>query len=127
MKKVSINYLLTTLLVPLLIITSCKKDKVPEKPHPSDFTVQVENQLPLYPASGTKVNVTINAGSNGWWITVPEDGKKWCIPDKLYGSADQTIGIKISPNLTGITREVEVTINPTFGLPPIKLIITQAG
>lgn len=126
MKKLLIYYSQSVLLLLFLFIASCTKVELPAKPQPSDFTVLVENPLDSYPASGYTVDVTINAGSNGWWIVVPED-IKWCVPSQKYGSSNQTISIKVSSNTSGESREVELSINPTFGLSPVKLKISQAG
>lgn len=127
MKRTKINYISGIALLLLLIITACKKEPVPAKPQPSAFTVELQNGMSAYPASGAKVDVVINAGSNGWWMVVPEENKSWFIPAKLFGSGNQTVVITLAPNTTGVTRKAEVVINPTFNLEPVKLVIEQAS
>ena len=110
-----------------MVLTSCSKEEMPPKPEPSAFSVDVQGALPIYPAAGMDVNVTINAGTNGWWIVVPDEGKQWLKPAKAFGSANQTIVVKISPNTTGVSRKVEMAVNPTFNLEPVKITFEQSG
>jgi hypothetical protein len=126
MKRVKINYTsLISLLVLLLVASSCDKEDMPAKPQPSAFTVELQNKMTAYPASGANVELVINAGSNGWWMVVPEETKSWCKPAKLYGSGNQTVVVTLAPNTTGISRKAEIVINPTFNLEPVRLTIEQ--
>lgn len=127
MKRTKISYALSITMLLLLIITACKKEPMPAKPQPSAFTVELKDGTVVYPASGAKVDVVINAGSNGWWMVVPEESKSWCTSSKLFGSGDQTVVITLAPNTTGEARKAEVVINPTFNLEPVKLVLEQSA
>jgi hypothetical protein len=127
MKKLKVFYSIGIVFLVSLVLTSCSKEETPPKPKPSAFTVDVQGALPIYPTAGMDVNVTINAGTNGWWIDVPDEGKQWLKPAKFFGSANQTIVIKISPNTTGVSRKVEMAVNPTFNLEPVKITFEQSG
>ncbi|MGV3589098.1 MAG: BACON domain-containing protein [Adhaeribacter sp.] len=125
MKNTKINYLAGLTILLLLFITACKKEPMPYKPEPSAFTVEPKGTLAALPAAGGKLDVVVNANSNGWWIVLPEESKAWCKPSKLFGSGNQTIAITLSPNTTNVARKTELIINPTFNLEPVKLVIEQ--
>ncbi|WP_108213068.1 BACON domain-containing protein [Pontibacter mucosus] len=126
MKRAKINYIsLIPLLLLLFVAASCAKEDMPAKPQPSAFTVELQNKLTAYPASGATIELVINAGSNGWWMVVPEESKAWCKPAKFYGSGNQTVLVTLAPNTTGASRKAEITINPTFNLEPVRLTIEQ--
>jgi len=122
------NYILKNRFALLFIIffisfISCKKDELPPKPEPSPFSATLENNIAAFPANGGTVNIVINAGTNGWWVTLPTND--WCVINKIYGSGDYKLPVTILPNNTGMSRSIIVTINPTFNLPPESITITQ--
>lgn len=126
MKRFKINYIsVIPFLLLLLAISSCEMEDMPAKPQPSAFTVEIQNEMTAYPASGATVEIVINAGSNGWWMVIPEETKAWCKPAKVYGSGNQTVAVTLVPNTTGESRTAELVINPTFNLEPVKVTIEQ--
>lgn len=108
----------------LLLMGSCKKEELPSKPEPSAFNVTLEGETSI-PVGGGTANLLIEAGSDGWWIEVPEESKSWCTVSKIYGSGDYKLPVVLKANSTGQSRSTSITINPTFGLPPITVLIKQ--
>lgn len=103
---------------------SCKKQRLPDQPVPSPFSVSVENSSTI-PAAGTKMVVDIKAGSDGWWLTIPPETKTWCASSQVYGSGDKSITITFKANTTGSSRNVSIIFNPTFDLPDQTITFHQ--
>jgi hypothetical protein len=125
MKNMKINYHTGLTMLLLFFIVACKKEPMPYKPEPSAFMVEAKGPLTALPAAGGKLDVVVNANSNGWWIVLPEESKTWCKPGKYFGSGNQTISITLLPNPSNVARKTELLIKPTFNLEPVKLVIEQ--
>lgn len=108
----------------LIMVSSCKKDEIPAKPEPSPFSVALENQNSL-PKQGGVVNLVISAGSNGWWIEIPEDAKSWIVINRVFGSGNVTLPVTVKENSTETSRTASVKVNSTFGLPPVVIELKQ--
>lgn len=108
----------------VLLMGSCKKENLPNRPEPSAFDVILEGESSL-PSIGGTVHLSIEAGSNGWWIEVPDESKSWCKVSKIYGSGDYSVPVLFEVNRTGQPRSVMIRVNPTFGLEPITVSIKQ--
>ncbi len=116
----------------LLLILSvsfwqCVKYEVPPKPQPSPFSASLEGNKASFPASGGTVNIIIDAGSDGWWIVVPENSKSWLSITKIYGAGNFSVPVKILPNTTKVARKVEIMVNPSYNLAPVKIEVSQEG
>lgn len=103
---------------------SCSDNEMPYKPEPSDFKAQLEGSNQIS-AEGGVVNVKIEAGTNGWWVTMTE-GMNWCKAGKNFGGGDYTLPLTISKNETGEDRSVVVTIHSTYDLPAADFTIKQS-
>ena len=112
------------ILVSLIIFYSCKKQNLPVKPSSSDFSAMLKMNSTL-PAIGGKDTIVVKGGTNGWWVTIP-DNNDWMIITKRFGSGDFNLPVTVKPNTTNMTRETTVIINPTFNLPPVSIKVTQA-
>lgn len=115
------------ILVLALSLWQCVHYDVPPKPQPSPFSAALEGNKTTFPAAGGTVNIMISAGANGWWIVVPDDSKKWLTINKIYGAGDFTVPVTVRPNTTKAPRKVEVVVNSSYQLPPVKLEINQEG
>lgn len=125
-----INTYISRILYSLLLITllnSCKKEEQPNKPAPSAFSATSAAAANTVPAAGATLNISIAGGSNGWAIVVPEAAKSWCTITRVFGSGNVEVPVVIKKNETGAERMVEVSINPTFNLAPVKIVFKQAG
>ena len=105
----------------------CVKYEVPPKPQPSPFSATLEANKASFPATGGTVNILIDAGANGWWIVVPDDKKSWLAITKVYGAGNFSVPVTVRPNTTKAARTVEVVVNSSYDLPPVKLEIKQDG
>lgn len=110
-----------------LCLWQCVHYEVPPKPEPSPFSATLEANKTNFPAAGGTVNLLVSAGANGWWIVVPDDGKKWLTINKIYGAGDFTVPVTIRPNTSKVARKVQVVVNSSYQLPPVKLEINQEG
>jgi hypothetical protein len=127
----TLKYILLSL-VACLAFSSCSNEdeSVNYKPEASPFSVQVNGNTTT-PATATAVTVAISAGTDGWWVGIPEGS--WCSFSAtkpsytVYGSGDRSLTIYVSANATGATRTQTVTFHPTFGLDPVTVIITQGN
>ena len=127
MKSVSRSASSLTVLVFALCLWQCVQYEVPPKPQPSPFSASLEGNKTTFPAAGGTVNLTIGAGANGWWIVVPDGSKNWLTINKIYGAGDFTVPVIVRPNTTKSPRKVEVVVNSSYQLPPVKLEISQEG
>lgn len=114
MKRNNIKYQLILKMLGILIMaicfTSCEKDQH-VRPTPGPF--EVLHEIPeIVPVDGGNYSLTIDASTNGWWITVPDNGS-WVAINRKYGSAKIVQNIVISPNSSGEQREVSITVNGT--------------
>lgn len=100
----------------MMMSISCKKQNLPPKPEPSPFSAVLQNPATI-PSDGGNALIDIKAGSDGWWVVIPEDAKTWCSSSQLFGSGDKTIKITFAKNNSGVSRSVVLQVNPTFGLP----------
>lgn len=123
------KYLNKLLIVAFFLIAfACSKDETENHiPKASPFNISVEGGVATIPTAGSNLNVNISAGTNGWWIVVPDQDKSWCVSSKIYGSGDHMLSLSFKSNTTGIQRSTVVTFNPTFNLDPIKLTFTQSA
>ena len=124
-----LRYCITFFCLTLLmgsILAGCKKSELPAKPTPSPFSAVVKGNAAI-PAAGGVASILITAGADGWWIVVPDSGKDWCTITKIYGSGDLEVPVTFKANSTGKERTVDVAVNPTFNLPPVHLVFTQAA
>ena len=108
----------------LLLMASCKKDELPSKPEASPFSVSLESETSI-PSEGGTANLSIKAGSNGWWIEISEESKSWCTVTRMYGSGDYTLPVVLKANTTGQSRTASVKVSSTFGIPPVTVSIKQ--
>jgi hypothetical protein len=106
------------------VLAACKKQNIPVKPESSAFSAQLKNNA-VFPAAGGKDTIVVNGGTNGWWVTTPDNS--WAVITKRYGSGDFKIPVSVKANTTGSAREINVTVNPTFGKPPVIINIKQAN
>ncbi len=110
-------------IVSLIIFYSCKKQNLPVKPSSSDFSAMLKMNS-AFPPIGGKDTIVVKGGTNGWWVTIP-DNNDWVIITKRFGSGDFNLPVTVKPNTTNMTRETTVIINPTFNLPPVSIKVTQ--
>ena len=110
-----------------LSLWQCTRYEVPPKPQPSPFGATLEGAKTSFPAAGGTVNLLIDAGANGWWIVVPDDKRAWLSITKIYGAGNFPVPVTVRPNTTKAARTVEVVVNSSYQLPPVKLTITQEG
>lgn len=110
-----------------LSLGQCTQYEVPPKPQPSPFGATLEGAKTSFPAAGGTVNILIEAGANGWWIVVPDDRKAWLSITKIYGAGNVSVPATVRPNATKAARTVDIIVNSSYQLPPVKLTITQAG
>lgn len=104
-----------------VLTTSCNKDDGAYYPVPSDFSVNPTTAQSVAADGGT-IELTISAGNLGWWI---ESSETWCKVSQKYGSGDGKVTLTIVKNSSGVFRQSEVVINPTFNLEPVKITINQ--
>jgi Putative binding domain, N-terminal len=116
----NIQYLLTLLFFILCI--SCTKED-PNIPKPSPFKV-VASTTSIGSEGGT-ITFSITAGRDGWWITYPNGTPTWLSISRIFGSGDYTLPVVVQPNKTGTSRNISISVNPTFGLAPVPIIVTQ--
>lgn len=105
------------------VFGSCKKQNLPVKPEPSAFSAALKNNT-VFTAAGGKDTIVVKGGTNGWWVTMPDND--WVVITKRFGSAEFNLPVTIKPNTTGTAREITVTINPTLNLPPVAIKLTQS-
>lgn len=103
---------------------ACSDRDMPYKPEASDFFVEFEGGTNTITNEGGSLNITIKAGTNGWWVTQSENSS-WCVINKKYGAGDYTLPVKIEKNETGASRSVNVVIHSTYDLPAVELTIQQ--
>ena len=106
-------------------LAACKKDNLPVKPQSSAFSAVMKNNT-NFTATGGKDTVVISAGTDGWWVTIPGTAT-WCTVSKIYGSGDYLLPVTISANATGSPRQVILTLNPTYNLPPVLITLKQSN
>lgn len=110
-------------LVLIAVMISCKKQNIPVKPEPSEFSAMLKGNS-LFPASGGVDTIIVHGNTDGWWVTIPDNN--WVVISKKYGSGEFKLPVTIKPNNTGSDRELSVQINPTFGLPPVAIQLKQS-
>ncbi|MCO5236822.1 MAG: BACON domain-containing protein [Chitinophagaceae bacterium] len=76
-------------------------------------------------ASGGTVNIIIQAGTDGWWVEIPED-ISWITPARKYGSGDFKLSATVEVNLSGAERSGNIILHPTFGLDPVTILVSQS-
>jgi hypothetical protein len=123
LRNIQCNYVLVAIII-ISLLSACKKQNIPVKPESSAFSAQLKNNA-VFPATGGKDTIVVNGGTNGWWVTTPDNS--WAVITKRYGSGDFKIPVSVNANLTGASREINVTVNPTFGMPPVSINIKQAN
>ena len=106
-----------------IAFAACDNWEDPNVPKPSPFSVSLEGGNTIDAAGGT-LSVKISAGTNGWWITIPPESS-WCTVNQMYGSGDKTLTVRAVANNTNTERQVEITIHPTFDLPPQTITVIQ--
>jgi len=106
-----------------IAFTACDNWVDPNIPVSTPFSVSFEGGNTIDAAGGT-LNVTITAGTNGWWIEIPSEST-WCTVDRMLGSGDRVLVVRATVNETDADRQVVITINPTFNLPPQTITIMQ--
>ena len=108
---------------------SCKKDELPYKPEPSPFSVTIERSTTDIPAAGDTIRLDIKAGSNGWWIVIPDDKKTWAEPlnKRMFGSGDLVLPFIIRRNSSGVKRSVTIDVNSSYQQPKVTFTFNQAG
>lgn len=116
---------LVLVIITIGLFTSCKKQDLPAKPQPSAFSTTMENNSTNFTAVGGTSNIIVTGGTNGWWVTMPVNN--WCVITKLYGSGDFKIPVTIKPNTSGVAREINVVIHPTFGLEAVTINLKQSN
>jgi hypothetical protein len=124
------NISIVTLILAVIVLNiSCKKEDMPYKPGPSPFSVSVEGNKMNVSAVGDTLLLNIKAGSNGWWIVVPDDKKSWCEPlnKKMYGSGDFILSLIFKRNNTGSARSVTIDVNSSYQQPKVTFAFNQAG
>ena len=102
---------------------SCSKTALPPKPQPSPFAATIDPAATSIPAAGGIVNITIKAGSDGWWITAPSTN--WCTIPKTFGSGDYVLPLTLKANSTGAVRSISIVVNPSFGLKADTVMLNQ--
>jgi|GEM_PF-841353 len=117
-------------------IFACQKQNLPRKPEPSAFSAAMKSGVTSYTSAGGVDTIMVTAGEDAWWITAPITDTSWCYTynaatgqganKQTYGAGDGKILIKVKPNATKLDRSTQVTLNPTFGLPPVTFTITQS-
>jgi len=107
-----------------IAFTACDNWVDPNIPKPSPFKVTFEGGTSIGAAGGT-LSVRVDAGTNGWWVTIPP-GNSWCTVNQTYGSGDKVVTVRVAANSTNADRQVEITFNPTFDLPPETFTVTQS-
>ena len=112
-------------LVTLVFFAACEKQDLPAKPVASDFSAAMENSITSFPATGGTGNILVKGGTNGWWVTMPTN--TWCVITKLYGAAEFKIPVTVKTNTTGVAREINVVLHPTFGLEPVTINLKQTN
>ncbi len=117
----NINVVIFFLLI--AVMSSCKKQNIPAKPEPSDFSAMLKGTIP-FPASGGVDTIIVHGNTEGWWVTLPDNN--WVVISKKYGSGEFKLPVTIKANTTGTDRELSVQINPTFGLPPVAIQVKQS-
>jgi hypothetical protein len=123
LRNIQCNYVLVAIII-ISLLSACKKQNIPVKPESSAFSAQLKNNA-VFPATGGKDTIVVNGGTNGWWVTTPDNS--WAVITKRYGSGDFKIPVSVNANSTGASREINVTVNPTFGVPPVIINIKQAN
>jgi hypothetical protein len=121
----SIQYIdLAAVVFFVAVFGSCTKQNLPLKPEPSAFSASLKNNT-VFTAAGGKDTIVVKGGTNGWWVTMPDND--WVVITKRFGSAEFNLPVTVKPNTTGAAREISVTINPTFNLPPVAIKLTQVN
>lgn len=115
----------------LLLLTAyfgqCTRYDVPPPPQPSPFSATLEGNKTTFPAAGGTANILVSAGANGWWIVVPEDKKSWLAITRVYGAGNFSVPVTVRANTTKAVRTVEVIVNSSYQMPPVRLEISQEG
>ena len=124
--KIYSHRLFFILLVAFLGFTACKKENLPVKPQSSAFSAAMKNTT-SFTAAGGKDTVVVNAGTDGWWITIPGASTSWCSVSQMYGSGNFLVPVTIKANTTGAPRQVVLTLSPTYGLPPVSITLSQSN
>jgi len=121
----TINHKLNLLFFVMLISLafSCKKENISPKPEPTTFSAVMEGGVTTVPAAGGKLNIVINAGADGWWITTGQ--MDWVTITRMYGSGDFKLPVTIKANTSGVARVISIKVNPTFNLPAVTFNINQ--
>lgn len=97
-------------LINILLFGACKQEE-PIAPVAGPF--EVTHDIPsAVPATGGTYNLTIDASTNGWWITKSEN-VAWLTINRLYGSAKVTQQLTIKPNTTSSSRVVTLEVKGT--------------
>lgn len=120
--------IMTIFLTAGMLFTACKKDEMPYKPGPSPFDVSVKDGGTDIPGAADTVNLNIQAGSNGWWIVIPEEKQNWCktLNAKIYGTGDLVLPLIFKANTSGEERSVTIDFNSSYGQPKVSLTFYQA-
>lgn len=116
----NIKYI-AVLLIFILCISCAKED--PNIPKPSPFKVVASTTA--LGSEGGSITFNITAGSDGWWITYPNGTPTWLSISRMFGSGDFSLPVVVQPNKTGVARTVSISVNPTFGLDPVLITVTQ--
>jgi|SRR5690606_2020288 len=110
--KKTIYYIASSFLVCcLFLVTSCKKNELPEKPEAGPFSVS-STIASRIPAAGATYTLTIEGTTNGWWV---ESDVDWVTIARRYGSATANQEVKIMSNTTDQIRETEIIVHATGG------------
>ena len=118
--------LMLLLIVTVCGIIGCTKENLPVKPVPSDFSASIKNGG-NFSAAGGKDTIVIHAGTDGWWATIPSASSSWCSVTQTYGSGDFLLPVTLKANTTGASRQVIVTMNPSYNKPPVSITLTQSN
>lgn len=121
----TINHKLNLLFFVMVIslALSCKKENISPKPEPTPFSAVMEGGVTTVPAAGGKLNIVINAGADGWWITTAQ--ADWVTITRMYGSGDFKLPVTVKANTSGVARVISIKVNPTFNLPAVTFNINQ--
>ncbi|OQP63950.1 hypothetical protein A3860_21230 [Niastella vici] len=91
-------------------------------PQPSPFSAALIKYTE-FPAAGAKDTIVINGGTNGWWVTLPSSN--WMVVSKLFGSGDFKLPVEVKANNTGVTREIDISLWPTFSQAAVVIKVKQ--
>lgn len=123
--KIYSYQLLLILLVACAGFTACNKENLPLKPQSSAFSAAMKNTTSFF-AAGGKDTLVINAGTDGWWVTIPGTSTSWCSVSQMYGSGNFLLPVTIKANTTGATRQVLLTLSSTYNLPSVSITLSQS-